>query len=191
MISINIVFITMGFLVFDEFNLYCFLFKQIKYLRSLQAIGAGNLRPGFIEQAVMKLCQIMIYICFGHILQIIIIENYLLDMSDLVIQIFNYIMYYFIAFSLIIIAAIVILLYNDFYSGIKSSILMCYYKLFNRPKVAKLENLTCKICLISEVQMLNSPCNHICQCLNCYNKFERKICPMCNKDIISYMRIYI
>jgi len=56
-----------------------------------------------------------------------------------------------------------------------------------------LSKYTCIICFENEKNILLQPCNHLCYCNNCFNKYNLKLtnCPVCRSNINNTSKIYI
>lgn len=52
------------------------------------------------------------------------------------------------------------------------------------------QRLKCKICLVEEVQVLLSPCNHLVCCKNCVSNLSKKECPICVKKIQGTIKMF-
>ena len=59
----------------------------------------------------------------------------------------------------------------------------------NKGNVENNNELKCKICFNNKIDVLCSPCNHVCICSNCSSRIKE--CPMCRKQIKKFDKIYI
>ena len=48
----------------------------------------------------------------------------------------------------------------------------------------------CSICYENKINILCSPCNHICICEKCHKGVGSK-CPMCREDVKKFIKVYI
>ena len=62
-------------------------------------------------------------------------------------------------------------------------------KVRNKGNVENNNELKCKICFSNKIDVLCSPCNHVCICSNCSSRIKE--CPMCRKQIKKFDKIYI
>jgi len=49
----------------------------------------------------------------------------------------------------------------------------------------------CIICMENRVDVLIKPCYHICVCRDCYERFEKKDCPICKTGVKKIKNIYL
>ena len=53
------------------------------------------------------------------------------------------------------------------------------------------DDLKCPICLTNPRNILLKPCKHLCLCNVCYKELSSRKCPICRKNIESYVEIFI
>ena len=58
------------------------------------------------------------------------------------------------------------------------------------------EKLTCRICFDNKINTIIEPCNHTVMCIDCINSMRAHTeniikCPMCNRNISGFRRIYL
>lgn len=51
-------------------------------------------------------------------------------------------------------------------------------------------NYLCCICMDRERNIVNSPCNHINMCNDCFLNLKEFKCPVCRANIINYTQVY-
>lgn len=61
--------------------------------------------------------------------------------------------------------------------------------ILNNIENSKNDKLLCKICYDNVIDILITPCNHLILCSECYDKIDK--CPICNKENINFLKIYM
>lgn len=53
------------------------------------------------------------------------------------------------------------------------------------------QEMKCIICFDNLKNIILVPCHHMAMCSFCYENLNRKMCPICRKNILNVVRIYI
>jgi hypothetical protein len=72
---------------------------------------------------------------------------------------------------------------------VKTKVSMLEYDIVSGKKVDHVEDTVCSQCRTAQADCVLRPCSHVCLCMDCVKNLLK--CPMCNKFIEYFDKVYL
>ncbi|XP_037088856.1 mitochondrial E3 ubiquitin protein ligase 1-like [Pollicipes pollicipes] len=53
------------------------------------------------------------------------------------------------------------------------------------------EAVQCVVCLSNPREVVVAPCQHVCLCVDCEERLDKRCCPVCRRDVTSVLPVYL